>query len=85
MVVINGKTSTCNDLKEVKRRIYNQGIRGEKYRVDIVERRTGLITDVYIMYYTREGPIFQKQTYSKWKELEQDAERRQYNVFTKKK
>ena len=37
MVVINGKTFTCNDIREVKKKIYAYGIRGEKYRVDVIE------------------------------------------------
>ena len=31
MVTINGKTSTCNELRGVKNKIYTQGIRGEKF------------------------------------------------------
>lgn len=67
MVTINEKTFTCNDLREVKKKIYAQGIRGEKYRVDVVDKNTGTINDIYLMMYTKEGPIFQKQIYSRWK------------------
>lgn len=81
MVDINGKTFTCDNLKEAKRKIYSFGIRGERYRVDIIDKRTKLITDIYLMYYTKDGPIFQKQTYSRWKEIKQNAIQRQYNIF----
>lgn len=81
MVGINGNTFACNDLRDAKKRIYSFGTRGEKYRVDVVDRRTGVITDIYLMYYTREGPIFQKQTFSKWKEIKQNAIQKQYNLF----
>lgn len=82
MVEINEKTFTCKNIKESKKRIYISGIRGKKYRVDIIDKVTGVITDIYLMYYTREGPIFQKQMYSKWKEQKQEAKQRQYNIFT---
>ena len=51
MVTINGKTSTCNELRGVKKRIYAQGIRGEKYEVDVIEKNTGVINDTYLMKY----------------------------------
>lgn len=68
MVVINGKTFTCNELREIKKKIYTLGIRGEKYRVDVIDKNTKKINDIYLMKYTKEGPIFQKQMYSRWKE-----------------
>ena len=63
---INGKVLACNELRGVKREIYTLGVRGERYRVDVVDKKTGIIYDTYIMQYTKEGPIFQKQIYSKW-------------------
>lgn len=80
MVTINGKTSICNGLREVKRKIYIQGIRGTTYRVDIVEKNTGKINDIYLMKYTKEGPIFQKQTYSRWKEEQAKAKAKQLTI-----
>lgn len=80
MVTINGRTSTCNELRGVKRRIYTQGTRGEKYRVDVVDKRTGEINDIYLMKYTKEGPIFQKQMYSKWKEEQAKAKIQQLKI-----
>lgn len=68
MVVINKKTFTCKDLREVKRKIYTFGTREEKYRVDVIDKKTGVINDIYLMKYTKEGPIFSKQVYSRWKE-----------------
>ena len=64
MVVINGKTFTCKDIREVKKKIYLFGIREEKYRVDAIDKKTGVIYDTYLMKYTKEGPIFSKQNLS---------------------
>ena len=80
MVTINGKTSACNELRGVKKKIYAQGIRGEKYRVDVIDKNTGVINDIYLMKYTKEGPIFQKQTYSRWKE--ERAKAKQLTIIT---
>lgn len=66
--IINGKVITRNELREIKKEIYTLGVREENYRVDVVEKRTGIVNDTYLMRYTREGPIFQKQIYSRWKE-----------------
>ena len=54
----------CKDLREVKRKIYAFGTREEKYRVDVAEKKTGIINDIYLMKYTKEGPIFSKQMVS---------------------
>ena len=82
MVTINGKTSTCNELRGAKKKIYAQGIRGEKYKVDIIEKNTGVINDIYLMKYTKEGPIFQKQIYSRWKEEQAKAKAKQLTIIT---
>lgn len=68
MATINEKTFTCNELREVKKEIYTQGTREKKYIVDVVDKNTGIINDTYLMKYTKEGPIFQKQIYSRWKD-----------------
>lgn len=68
VVVINGKVLTCNELREAKKEIYALGARGENYRVDVIDKKTGIVNDTYLMKYSREGPIFQKQIYSRWKE-----------------
>lgn len=68
VVIINGKVSTCSELRGVKKEIYTLGERGKVYRVDVVDKKTGIVNDTYAMKYTKEGPIFQKQTYSRWKE-----------------
>ena len=81
MVTINGKMFSCNELRGVKKKIYNLGIRGEKYRVDIIDKRTGKINDIYLMKYTREGPIFQKQTFSRWKEEQKEAKTKQLTII----
>lgn len=80
MVMINEKIFTCNELKEVKKIIYTQGMRGEKYVVDVMDKKTGEINDIYIMKYTKEGPIFQKQMYSKWKEEKAKAKTKQLTI-----
>lgn len=82
MVTINRKTFICNELRGVKKKIYALGIRGEKYRVDVIDKKTGAINDIYLMKYTKEGPIFQKQTYSKWKEEQAKARVRQLKIIT---
>ena len=82
MATINGKTSIHNELRGVKKRIYAQGIRGEKYRVDVIDKKTGAINDIYLMKYTKEGPIFQKQTYSRWKEEQTKAKAKQLAIIT---
>lgn len=82
MVTINGKTSACNELRGVKKQIYTQGIRGEKYRVDVIDKKTGAINDIYLMKYTKEGPIFQKQVYSRWKEEQTKAKAKQLTIIT---
>lgn len=68
VVIIKGKVLTCNELRGVKKVIYTLGEREEKYRVDVVDKKTRIINDIYLMKYTKEGPIFQKQIYSRWKE-----------------
>lgn len=82
MVMINGKTFTSKNLREVKKIIYALGIRGEKYRVDVIDKKTEIINDIYLMKYTREGPIFQKQTYSRWKEEQAKAKANQLTIIT---
>ena len=79
-VTINGGTFAYNELRGVKKRIYAQGIRGEKYRVDVIDKDTGIINDIYLMKYTKEGPIFQKQTYSRWKEEQAKARAKQLTI-----
>lgn len=81
MVTINEKTFTCNELRGVKKKIYAQGTRGENYRVDVVDKKTGIINDIYLMKYTKEGPIFQKQMYSKWKEERTKAKADQLTII----
>ena len=79
-VVINKKLVICNDLREVKKKIYNLGTREEKYEVDIIDKNTRDINDIYLMKYTKEGPIFQKQVYSKWKEEQAIAKTHQLTI-----
>ena len=57
-VIINNKLVICNNLREIKKKIYTQGIRGQKYVIDICDKSTGIINDTYLMKYTNEGPIF---------------------------
>ena len=69
-------------MREVKRKIYTQGTREENYRVDVIDKNTGTINDIYLMKYTKEGPIFQKQVYSKWKEEQAKAKTKQLTINT---
>lgn len=82
MVIIEGKVLTCNDLREAKKRIYTLGVRGEKYRVDVVDKKAGVVYDTYLMKFTKEGPIFQKQIYSRWKEELAKARINQLTIIT---
>lgn len=76
-VIINEKAYICNDIREAKKKIYSLGTRGERYEVDVADKKTKIINDIYIMKYTRDGPIFQKQIYSKWKEEQAKAKTQQ--------
>lgn len=82
MITINRKTYACNEIRGVKKKIYTQGTRGEKYRVDVIDKNTGEINDIYLMKYTKEGPIFQKQMYSRWKEEQAKAKAKQLTIIT---
>ena len=79
-VTINEKVFGCNSLKEVKIKIYHFGIREKKYEVDVIDKKTGIINDIYLMKYTKEGPIFQKQIYSRWKEEQAKARTQQLTI-----
>ena len=76
-VIINEKTFVCNSLIEAKKKIYRFGTRGTNYEVDIVNKETRITNDIYLMKYTTEGPIFQKQVYSRWKEEQAKAKAQQ--------
>lgn len=65
---------------EVRRWIYQNGKRGTQYHVDKISK-TGEIQNTYIYKYTKEGPIFKKQTYSKWEEEIKQAKTRQKKLF----
>lgn len=82
LATINGKLYRCNELREVKKKVHIQGTRGEKYRVNVVDKKTGEINDIYLMKYTKEGPIFQKQVYSRWKEEQAKAKAKQLTIIT---
>ena len=65
---------------EVRKWIYHNGKRGTLYHVDEISE-IGEIQNTYIYKYTIEGPIFRKQTYSKWKEEIKQAKARQKELF----
>lgn len=79
-VIINEKVFVCNNLREAKKEIYCLGTRGGKYEVDVIDKKTRIINDIYLMMYTREGPIFQKQIYSRWKEEQAKARTQQLTI-----
>lgn len=81
VTIINGKMLTCNELREIKKNIYSFGMRGEKYVVDIMDKNTGEINDIYLLKFTTEGTIFQKQMYSRWKEEKAEAKRKQLKII----
>lgn len=82
MVVINRETYMCKDLREAKNKIYTLGPREERYRVDVIEKNTGIVNDIYLMKFTKGGPIFSKQIYSRWKQELGEARRRQLVIST---
>lgn len=79
-VVINEKTFTCKDLRETRMKIYRFGTREEKYKVDVIDKSTGVINDIYLMKYTKKGIILQKQMYSRWKEEKAKARAQQLTI-----
>ena len=79
--MINGREITCKNLERIKNIIYEQGRRGNNYNVAVKRKKTNEIYDLYIYKFTKEGPIFTKQIYSKWKMLKLEAESKQYNIF----
>lgn len=82
MVAINEKIFACKDIREVKKKIYTSGKREEKFRVDVVDKNTGIINDIYLLKYTKEGLIFQKQVYSRWKEEQAEARAKQLTIIS---
>lgn len=65
---------------EVRRWIYHNGMRGTKFYVDEIDEQ-GTIQNSYIYKFSIEGPIFRKQTYSKWKQEIQTAKAKQKKLF----
>lgn len=68
------------DMRSVKREIYNHGIRDRIYTVLQINRE-GEVLAIYQLKYTPQGTIFQKQTYSLWKETKAKAFKLQLNIF----
>lgn len=81
VVTINEIPFTCNELRGAKKKIYAYGVRGESYRVDVIDKNKRVINDIYLMKYTKGGPIFQKQTYSRWKEEQAKAKAKQLTMI----
>ena len=79
-VTINEKPFVCNSLIETKKKIYHLGKRGGQYEVDVIDKKTRIINDIYLMKYTKEGLIFQKQIYSRWKEEQAKARTQQLTI-----
>lgn len=80
--IILGKENQKNVPRdeEVRKWIYRNGKRGTQYHVNEISE-TGEIQNTYIYKYTTEGPIYRKQTYSKWKEEIKQAKARQKELF----
>lgn len=74
------KQSTAPRDAEVRRWIYHNGMRGTKFYVDEIDEH-GVIQNSYIYKFSIEGPIFRKQTYSKWKQEIQTARTKQKELF----
>lgn len=80
-VEINERIIECDTLEQIKKTIYQKGKREKIYYVFVKNKKNDLIYDVYIYKYTKEGPIFRKQIYSRWIEDRKQAEKRQYKIF----
>lgn len=68
------------DMRGVKAEIYRNGKRDHIYTVLQINRE-GEVLAIYQLKYTTQGPIFQKQTYSAWKEMKARAIKLQLNIF----
>lgn len=85
MVIQNGqfcgiKNGVHNDMRSVKREIYNHGTRDRIFQVAQVDEE-GTVLNIYQLKFTPQGTIFQKQTYSAWKEMKARAIKIQLNIF----
>uniref|UniRef100_A0AAU8AXI0 Uncharacterized protein n=1 Tax=Dulem virus 201 TaxID=3145678 RepID=A0AAU8AXI0_9VIRU len=78
--ILGKKLIKSND-RDVRRSIYKYGVREQQYSVDEITD-DGEIENSYIYKYKKEGLIFRKQTYSRWKTLKKQFEQRQLNLFT---
>lgn len=79
-VMLDEKTFVCDNLREAKKKIYRFGTRGWSYEVNVIDKKTRITNDIYLMKYTIEGPIFQKQVYSRWKEEQSKAKNQQLTI-----
>lgn len=75
-----GKQTNVPRDQDVRRWIYHKGMRGTKFYVDEIDER-GVLQNSYIYKFSIEGPIFRKQTYSKWKQELQTARANQKELF----
>ena len=48
MVTINGEAFICNELRGAKKKIYAKGTRGEKYRVDVIDKTPLTLPSAYM-------------------------------------
>ena len=64
----------------VRRWIYHNGKRGTQYHVTEITME-GVVQATYIFKFQKEGPIFRKQIYSKWKTELAKARRKQKELF----
>lgn len=69
-----------NDMRSVKREIYNHGMRDRIYTVEQIDEE-GIILNIFQLKYTIQGTIFQKQTYSQWKVEKEKAKYSQFNIL----
>ena len=72
--------ATMKDARTVKKRIYSKGGREKNYTVrEITE--DGEVINEWIYKYLKNGVIFTKNTYSKWKELKEAAKSSELQLF----
>lgn len=76
----NKETVVKNREADIRRWIYHNGKRDTQYHVTEITME-GEVQATYIFKFQKEGTIFRKQTYSKWKTELAKARRRQKELF----
>lgn len=68
------------DNRSIKKIVYTKGIRGKNYSVREIDEDGTLINE-WVYKFLENGIIFTKNTYSKWKEMKENARNSELNMF----